>query len=99
MPILTNLIFHLVLKMLIIYLILVYLSRTIIYYPYLYLKYNSYNRGGFAKVKLAFNENEQQYYAIKIANKKKMKRKLLTRTTSVYTLLEKEIATMKKLVI
>lgn len=55
-------------------------------------------RGGFGKVKLALNENDKKHYAIKIANKKKLKKKLLSRTTSVYTLLEKEVATMKKLV-
>jgi [calcium/calmodulin-dependent protein kinase] kinase len=34
---------------------------------------------------------------MKAANKSKLKRKLLTRTTSAYTLLEQEIAILKKL--
>ena len=49
-------------------------------------------------MKLAVNENDKKNYAIKIANKKKLKRKLLSRNTSVFSLLEKEVATMKKLV-
>ena len=49
-------------------------------------------------MKLAVNENDKKNYAIKIANKKKLKRKLLSRTTSAFSLLEKEVATMKKLV-
>lgn len=49
-------------------------------------------------MKLAVNENDKKNYAIKIANKKKLKRKLLSRNTSAFTLLEKEVATMKKLV-
>lgn len=44
------------------------------------------------------HEGDKKHYAIKIANKKKLKKKMLSRTTSVYTLLEKEVATMKKLV-
>lgn len=45
------------------------------------------------------HEGDKKHYAIKIANKKKLKKKMLSRTTSVYTLLEKEVATMKKLVL
>lgn len=49
-------------------------------------------------MKLVLNESDKKNYAIKIANKRKLKRKMLGRTTSVYSLLEKEVATMKKLV-
>ena len=56
------------------------------------------SRGGFGKVKLAFHRQEQRYYAIKIANKRKLRRKVVSLNSNSFTLLEKEIAIMKKLV-
>lgn len=56
-------------------------------------------RGGFGKVKLALNREDQRYYAIKIANKRKLRRKVVSLNSNSYTLLEKEIAIMKKLVL
>ncbi len=56
-------------------------------------------RGGFGKVKLALNSETKKQHAIKIANKKKMKRKLLTSQKSAYNQLASVIAIMKKMVI
>ena len=53
--------------------------------------------GAFGRVKLAKDEANGLLYAIKICNKDKLKRKLYSRTKSAYTLLEHEIAIMKKL--
>ncbi|CAD8118493.1 unnamed protein product [Paramecium sonneborni] len=53
-------------------------------------------RGAFGKVRLIYNEIDQQYYAMKIADKNKLKRKLLTKETSAYSLLEQEVAILKK---
>jgi len=50
-------------------------------------------------VKLGLNKQDQKQYAIKIANKKKLKRKVISMNSNSFTLLEKEIAIMKKLVL
>jgi serine/threonine protein kinase len=55
-------------------------------------------RGGFGKVKLAINQKTSEHVAIKIANKNKLKKKLLNKGKSAFTQLQTEIAIMKKLV-
>lgn len=49
-------------------------------------------------MKLAQDSGTNQYFAIKIANKKKLKKKLMSRDKNAYTALQTEIAIMKKLV-
>jgi len=49
-------------------------------------------------VKLALSEKDKRYYAIKIVNKKQLKKKLVSKNSSSFSLLEKEIAIMKKMV-
>lgn len=62
-----------------------------------YLLIKDLGRGGFGKVKLALHSETKAQYAIKIANKQRLKKKLLTRTKSAYTQLATEIAIMKKM--
>jgi len=62
-----------------------------------YILIKEIGRGGFGKVKLAINTETKGQNAIKIANKKKLKRKLLTREKSAFNQLASEIAIMKKM--
>ncbi|KAL4472063.1 hypothetical protein ABPG72_007112 [Tetrahymena utriculariae] len=74
-----------------------------------YKKINSYTllqeigRGGFGKVKLATSEIPtdkgliKKQFAIKISNKQKLKRKLFSMKVNAFTLLEREVAIMKKI--
>ena len=62
-----------------------------------YILLTDLGRGGFGKVKLVFYPEKNEHYAMKIANKSKLKKKLLTRRTSAFSLLEQEIAILKKL--
>ena len=54
-------------------------------------------RGSFGRVKMGIDTKTGMNYAIKTANKQKLKKKLLARDKSVYSQLEGEIAVMKKL--
>lgn len=45
-------------------------------------------RGGFGKVKKVYNATTKEIFAIKIANKAKLKKKMLGRNKSAYTFLE-----------
>jgi hypothetical protein len=63
-----------------------------------YVLIKEIGRGGFGKVKLAVNQESKEQFAIKIANKSKLKRKLLNKSKSAFTQLQTEIAIMKKLV-
>ncbi|CAD8196625.1 unnamed protein product [Paramecium pentaurelia] len=60
-----------------------------------YTVIESLGQGAFGKVKKAQNFKGEQL-AIKIANKKKLKKKLLSKSNA-YTMLEREIAIMKKI--
>ncbi|CAK92905.1 unnamed protein product (macronuclear) [Paramecium tetraurelia] len=60
-----------------------------------YTVIESLGQGAFGKVKKAQNFKGEQF-AIKIANKKKLKKKLLSKSNA-YTMLEREIAIMKKI--
>jgi len=62
-----------------------------------YLLIKDLGRGGFGKVKLALHSETKAQYAIKIANKHRLKKKLLTKSKSAYTQLATEIAIMKKM--
>ncbi|KAL4446517.1 hypothetical protein ABPG74_001258 [Tetrahymena malaccensis] len=74
-----------------------------------YKKINQYTllqeigRGGFGKVKLATSEIPtdkgviKKQFAIKISNKQKLKRKLFSMKVNAFTLLEREVAIMKKI--
>jgi [calcium/calmodulin-dependent protein kinase] kinase len=70
-----------------------------------YIVMRELGRGGFGKVMLVYVKERNEYFvfilfihkAMKVANKSKLKRKLLSRAKSAYTLLEQEIAIMKKL--
>ncbi|KAL4446413.1 hypothetical protein ABPG74_001154 [Tetrahymena malaccensis] len=53
-------------------------------------------RGACGKVKLGLDEINQKYYAIKVSNKNKLKKKLISQKSNAFTLLEQEIAIMKK---
>ncbi|EAR97504.1 Serine/Threonine kinase domain protein (macronuclear) [Tetrahymena thermophila SB210] len=53
-------------------------------------------RGACGKVKLGLDEINQKYYAIKVSNKNKLKKKLVSQKINAFTLLEQEIAIMKK---
>ena len=48
-------------------------------------------------MKLVYCQKKKSYFAMKAANKSKLQRKFLTRTTSAYTLLQQEIAILKKM--
>jgi len=54
-------------------------------------------RGSFGRVKMGIDSRTGMNYAIKTANKQKLKKKLLARDKSVYSQLESEVAVMKKL--
>ncbi|EAR97612.2 Serine/Threonine kinase domain protein (macronuclear) [Tetrahymena thermophila SB210] len=74
-----------------------------------YKKINQYTllqeigRGGFGKVKLATSEIPtdkgviKKQFAIKVSNKQKLKRKLFSMKVNAFTLLEREVAIMKKI--
>jgi serine/threonine protein kinase len=62
-----------------------------------YIIIKEVGKGGFGKVKLAIHSETQVQYAIKIANKKKLQKKMYTKNKSAFTQLESEIAIMKKL--
>ncbi|KAL4485717.1 hypothetical protein ABPG72_010979 [Tetrahymena utriculariae] len=53
-------------------------------------------KGACGKVKLGLDEINQKYYAIKVSNKNKLKKKLVSQKINAFTLLEQEIAIMKK---
>jgi hypothetical protein len=55
-------------------------------------------KGGFGKVKLALHKKENKLYAIKIANKRLLQRKFLSKNETALSLLQKEIAVMKLIV-
>lgn len=57
----------------------------------------SLGKGQFGKVKLIIDSKTEEKSAIKIINKKKLKRKLVSRSLSAFSLIEREIAVMKKL--
>lgn len=59
-----------------------------------YIIEHELGRGSFGKVKLAHDENNK--FAIKICDRKKLKLKLLTSKIDAYLLLDREIAIMKK---
>ena len=54
-------------------------------------------RGNFGKVKLGIHFDENTQFALKIASKEKLKKKLISKNKSVYSQLEGEVAIMKKL--
>ena len=54
-------------------------------------------QGKFAKVKLCVDVNTNTYYAAKIINKVKLQKKALSRTQSAFSLVQSEMAIMKKL--
>jgi len=59
---------------------------------------NELGRGSFAKVQLGVIWDDEDYkeYAIKVANKKKLKRKLFTKQKNAFTQIQAEIAMLKK---
>ncbi|KAM3139239.1 hypothetical protein pb186bvf_008649 [Paramecium bursaria] len=62
-----------------------------------YIILQELGRGGFGKVKLVYDQQDSTYYAMKIADKGRLKKKLLTKETSAFSLLEQEIAILKKI--
>jgi [calcium/calmodulin-dependent protein kinase] kinase len=48
-------------------------------------------------VRLVIDSKKKETFAMKILNKKKLRKKLLNKKTSAYTMIEKEMAVMKKL--
>jgi len=62
-----------------------------------YILIKEVGRGGYGKVKLSINTETKKQVAIKVANKKKLKRKLLSRQKSAFNQLASEIAIMKKI--
>lgn len=48
-------------------------------------------------MRLALNSAEKKYYAVKIFKKSSLKKKFMSRKLSAFTLLEREIAIMKKI--
>lgn len=59
--------------------------------------YNDY-RGKFAKVMLCMDENSKQVFAMKIMNKKRLKKIFINKNKSAYSSVEIEMAILKKLV-
>jgi hypothetical protein len=55
-------------------------------------------RGAFGAVFLVKNNITSEFHAMKVANKKYLKRKKLGRNKNVWSILNKEIAIMKKMV-
>jgi len=55
-------------------------------------------RGSFGKVKQVIDTNSKKYYAVKIINRDKLKKRKLDRTKSAYSLIEKEVAILKRMV-
>jgi [calcium/calmodulin-dependent protein kinase] kinase len=45
-------------------------------------------RGGFGKVKKVFTTQSREIFAMKVANKEKLRKKMLSRTKSAFTFLE-----------
>ena len=61
---------------------------------------NSLIRGAFGTVKLAQDKDKNnKLVAVKFVNKKKLKKKFLGKGKSIYSLLKREVAVMKKMVI
>jgi serine/threonine protein kinase len=58
----------------------------------------NFYRGKFANVKLCIDENTKIQYAMKIMNKKKLKRIFISRQKHAYNAVESEMAILKKLV-
>jgi len=55
-------------------------------------------RGSFGNVKQVIDTNSKKYYAVKIINRDKLKKRKLDRTKSAYSLIEKEVAILKRMV-
>lgn len=53
-----------------------------------YVVIGNIGRGGFGKVKKVFTSKTKQIYAMKVANKEKLRKKMLSRTKSAFTFLE-----------
>lgn len=62
-----------------------------------YIVLQELGRGGFGKVKLVYCVRTHTQFAMKVANKSKLQKKLLTKTTSAFTLLQQEIAILIKM--
>ena len=62
-----------------------------------YLVVSKLGEGKFAKVKKVMNTVTKEKFAMKIINKTKMKRKMLAPKKSQFSLVEKEVAIMKKM--
>ena len=54
-------------------------------------------RGSFGVVKLCRNEDDGQEYAVKIMNKKKLKRKFMGWRSNAYGLVQKELAVLRQI--
>lgn len=55
-------------------------------------------RGKFASVKLCIDENTKQRFAMKVMNKKRLKRIFISKNKHAYNAVETEMAILKKLV-
>lgn len=62
-----------------------------------YIIMKELGRGNCGKVKLGQDQITSKFYAIKIANKDKLKQKLVSMKINAFTLLQQEIAIMKKI--
>ncbi|EGR28915.1 protein kinase domain protein, partial [Ichthyophthirius multifiliis] len=62
-----------------------------------YVVLNLLGKGSFGKVKMVLNTQNKQKFALKIINRNKLKRKMLDRNKSAYTLIEKEVAILKRM--